>query len=67
MGKIQETQRDLYRYLTENPTLEEARKKVRELASTFRKDLEKAQDAIMDEDSAYEEEMKKLQASVSDA
>ena len=67
MGQIQETQTDLYRYLTENPTLEEARKNVRDLASSFRMELEKAQDAIMVEDSAYEEEMKKLQASVSDA
>ena len=67
MGKIQETQSDLYRYLTENPTLEEARKNVRDLASTVRKELEKEQNAIMVKDSADEEEIKKLQASVSDA
>ena len=47
MGRIQETQKDLYGYLTENPTLKEARKKVRELAITFGKELEMEQKAIV--------------------
>lgn len=41
MGKIQETQKDLYGYLTENPTLSEARENVRELAISFGADLER--------------------------
>ena len=46
MNKIKETQRTLYAYLEENPTTEEARRNVRQLAIAFRKDLEEAQKEI---------------------
>lgn len=46
MERIQETQKDLRSYLTENPTITEARKNVRELAATFAKDLAAAQKDI---------------------
>ena len=60
MGRIRETQKDLYSYLTENPTLQQARMKVRELAEVFGKELEMEQKAISDKACAAEEEMKKL-------
>ena len=46
MNRIKETQRTLYAYLEENPTTEEARRNVRQLAIAFRKDLEDAQKEI---------------------
>ena len=60
MGRIRETQKDLYSYLTENPTLQDARKKVRKLAEVFGEELEMEQKAISDKAFAAEEEMKKL-------
>ena len=62
MGRIQETQKDLYGYLTENPTLKEARKKVRELAITFGKELEMEQKAIAEKEFAAEMEIKHLKS-----
>ena len=62
MKKIQETQKDLYSYLTENPTLSAARKNVRDLAITFGEDLAREQQAISDKDFAAQEEMKQLEA-----
>ena len=46
MDRIKETQKTLYQYLEENPTNEQARKNVRQLAIAFRKDLEDAQKEI---------------------
>ena len=40
MGRIKETQSELYAYLTENLTLTEAQQKVHELAKVFGKELE---------------------------
>ena len=62
MKKIQETQKDLYSYLTENATLSEARKNVRELAITFGAELAMEQQAIADKEFAAEKEMKELEA-----
>ena len=62
MKKIQETQKDLYSYLTENPTLSAARKNVCKLAITFGEDLAREQQAIADKEFAAQEEMKQLEA-----
>ena len=43
MERIKETQKTLYQYLKENPTIEQARRNVRLLAVEFRKDLEDVQ------------------------
>lgn len=60
MGQIQETQHDLYGYLTENPTLAEARRNVRKLAATFGKELASEQKAIEEKSFAAQEEMEQL-------
>ena len=42
--QIEDTSKDLYKYLKENPTTEEAKKNVRQLAAEFAKDLKQAQE-----------------------
>ena len=64
MGRIQHTQKDLFTYLTESPTLKEARKNVRELAVAFRKDLETERKAITEKEFASEKEIKQLKEQV---
>lgn len=64
MGKIKETQRDLYGYLTENPTLDEARRNVRDLAMKFVEELAMEQKAIAEKDSADLEEQKKIESCI---
>lgn len=43
MLQIKDTRRDLYSYLEDNPTIEQAKKNVRQLAETFAADLKKDQ------------------------
>ena len=62
MNKIKETQRTLYAYLEENPTTEEARRNVRQLAIAFRKDLEEAQKEIDKQNKDAEDEEAKQRA-----
>ena len=45
MLQIEETSRELYKYLEENPTIEEARKNVRRLSADFADDLKKDQES----------------------
>lgn len=61
MGKIKETQRGLYAYLEENLTLEQARRKVPELAEAFKKELAMEQKAIEEKDSADAVKIKELE------
>lgn len=67
MHRIREVQTDLYAYLTENPTVEEARKNVQELARTFVEDLAKEKKAIIEADETdqarrqVQQEMKELE------
>ena len=60
LGKIKETQKTLYTYLAENPTLNEARASVRQLAIKFRVDLEKAHKEIDEKNAADEEERARM-------
>ena len=60
MAKIKETQKTLYGYLTENPTLSEARANVRQLAIEFSDDLKKAHSEIDEKNAADEEERARM-------
>ena len=60
MAKIKETQKNLYSYLTENPTLSESRATVRQLAIQFSDDLKKAHSEIDKENAADEEERTRM-------
>ena len=62
MDKIKETQKDLYSYLTDNPTNEQARENVRVLASRFLNDLADEQKKIQEKEFDSAEEVAKLQA-----
>lgn len=63
MLQIKETRQDLYSYLTENPTIEEAKKNVRKLADTFATDLKAAQDKLAEKEKKALEERKLLEDS----
>lgn len=63
MLQIKETREDLYKYLEDNPTNEQARKKVRELAATFGKDLKEAQEKLNEENMKALEAKKELEKS----
>ncbi len=58
--RIKETQADLYKYLTENPTWEESRVNIQDLAAKFHAVLLEDQKAITEEDFKASEEMKAL-------
>ena len=58
--QIKLTQKDLYKYLKENPTWEESRKNVKSLAETFLSDLKRDQKAIADKEFQAQEEIKAL-------
>ena len=60
MGSIKETQKELYKYIQENPTQEEAEKNVPSLAAKFQKDLQDAQKACAERDSEMQEEIRML-------
>lgn len=55
--KMKLTQNELYEYLEENPTTEEARRNVRQLAIIFSKELEVEQKAIAQKESEGQREM----------
>ncbi|KAL9989190.1 hypothetical protein ACROYT_G003713 [Oculina patagonica] len=60
MLQIKDTRKDLYSYLEENPTIEQAKKNVRQLAETFAADLKKAQDKLEEKQQKALEEKKSL-------
>ena len=60
LARIKETQETLYSYLIENPTLNEARANVRQLAIAFSDDLEKAHREIDEKNAADEEERARM-------
>ena len=51
-------QKDLYEYITENPSYEQAERNVKQLAIDFQKELGEAQKAIEERDSKTEEEIR---------
>ena len=57
---IKLTQKDLYEYIRENPTYEQCRKNVRELADKFLSDLKKDQEAIAEKEFEAGQEIKAL-------
>lgn len=63
MLQIKDTRRDLYSYLEENPTIEQAKKNVRQLADTLAADLKKAQEQLKEEQQKALEEKKLLENS----
>ena len=60
MEQIKETQRDLYRYITENPTYEESKRKLPELAEKFMADLKRDQKAIEEEEFQAQKQIRAL-------
>ena len=60
MEQIKITQKDLYNYIKENPTVEESRTNVKNLASKFKKELDKAIENINQEDTEAKKEIKSL-------
>ena len=63
MLQIKNTRQDLYKYLEENPTIEQARSNVRQLAATFADDLKKAQEKLVQDKEKALEEKKSLEGS----
>ena len=63
MLQIKETRQDLYNYLEDNPTIEQARKNVRELAAKFGHDLKEAQEKLEKENMKAIKEKKELEKS----
>ena len=61
MLQIRNTRQDLYNYLEENPTIEQAKKNVRQLASEFAKDLKQAQEKLAEDKQKALEEKKSLE------
>lgn len=61
MLQIKNTRQDLYNYLEENPTIEQAKKNVRQLASEFAKDLKEAQEKLEEDNQKALEEKKSLE------
>lgn len=60
MLAIQETQKELYKYITENPSYEEAEGNIKQLAADFQRELGEAQKAIAEQDSETDEEIRSL-------
>ena len=61
MEQIKLTQKDLYRYISDNPTWEESRQKLPQLAETFLSELKRDQKALSDKDFKAQEEIKALE------
>ena len=61
MLQIRDTRQDLYNYLEENPTIEQAKKNVRQLATEFAKDLNEAQEKLAEDQQKALEEKKSLE------
>ena len=59
--QIRDTRQDLYNYLEENPTIEQAKKNVRQLATEFAKDLKQAQEKLAEDQQKALEEKKSLE------
>ena len=63
MRQIKDTRQDLYRYLEENPTIEQAKSNVRQLAAMLADDLKKAQEKLAQEEEKALKEKRALEDS----
>lgn len=63
VSAIQETRKDLYKYITENPSYEEAGTNIHQLAAEFQHDLREGQKAIQDRISKADEEKENVLSS----
>ena len=63
MLQIKETRKELYKALEDNPTIEQAMKNVRELATKFAKDLKQAQEKLEEENKRALEAKRELEKS----
>ena len=61
MLQIRDTSQHLYNYLTENPTIEQAKNNVRQLATEFAKDLKQAQGKLAEDQQKALDEKKSLE------
>ncbi len=60
MEQIKETQKELYSYLEENPTWEQSRQSINDMAANFLSDLQKDQKAICEKKFQTQEEIEDL-------
>ena len=61
MLQIRNTRQDLHNYLQENPTIEQAKKNVRQLATKFAEDLKQAHEKLAEDQQKALEEKKSLE------
>ena len=60
LEQIRVTQRDLHRYMLENPTYQESKRNLQELVNNFEKDLESAHETIQQQDFKSTKEIRQL-------
>ena len=60
LQQIKLTQKDLYRYITENPTYKQSKDNLDALAATFLEDIKKAQDRLEAEDADADKKSKAI-------
>ena len=61
MEQIKQTKKDLYRYISENPTWEESRKNLQQLTKSFLSNLQQDQKALTDQEFRAQVEIKALE------
>lgn len=62
LEQIKLTQNDLYKFITENPTYEESRRNLRQLAEDFEQDLKSAEDRMIEQDNKADKEIQQMKA-----
>lgn len=60
LEQIKHTQKDLYQYITENPTYQQSRDNLKALAATFLEDVRSAQDQLKEKEASAERERKAI-------
>lgn len=67
LDQIKLTQQDIYDYIRENPTYEESRRDLLDLANNFEKDLKSAQEKIKEQNFKADKEIQQLRDDVESA